>query len=526
MSPAADVNPAPHYRWYLLVALLAGGLLPLGFAPLGVWPVTILSPAVLLLLLVNQSTRRAFWLGYAFGIGQFGVGVSWVYLSLTLFGGAIAPIAAFITVLFFGALALYMGLAAWLAVWAGGPLNMGRARRDPSDVQPIPLRLMLAFSGSWVFIEWLRGWVLSGFPWLDLGVAQVGGPIGGYLPLVGEYGVSLIIVLMAGLLAWTILDARVRRKAGFKSTTLLVGIFALVIGLGHVFGRIDWTHPVGKPLRVGLAQANVPQMQKFDPAFLNQTLHTYVDLSDQIGAADLIIWPETAIPDVLSDLSWFRQILEKRAADSGTDYLVGAFTRDRDGHYYNSLVGIPNRIGSHSKSHLVPFSEYMPLRPIMDLFAGLIDIPMSDLTPGPVDQPLPLVDGVRIGPSICYEADFARDIRHDLPAAGILVNVSNDSWFGDSLAPHQNLQMAAVRALEFGRPLVRATNTGISAFVDAKGQATQTLGVNRQGILKAEVQPYQGTTPFYHLRSWPIILLAIVLLASARYWRRRGALPN
>jgi apolipoprotein N-acyltransferase len=516
MSQASDASLVPLFRWSFLFALLAGAILPLGFAPLDIWPITILSPAILLVLLIGQSTRQAFWLGYAFGLGQFGVGVSWVYLSLNLFGGAIAPIAALITLLFFGALALYTALTAWLAVWASRAAPVG----NPTDRKQL-WRLILAFSGSWVFVEWLRGWVLSGFPWLDLGVAQVNGPLGGFLPIVGEYGVSLITILMAGLLTWGITESRRQPTDGLKAVGILVGVFIPIIGLGIGLSQIHWTQPVGKPLMVGLAQANVPQMQKFDPAFLNRTLHTYLDLSDRIGPADLIIWPETSIPDVLSNLGWFREILEKRSAATKTDYLVGTFTQDGDGHYYNSMVGIPSPVGSHRKAHLVPFSEYMPLRPIMDLFSGLIDIPMSDLTPGAVDQSLPTVQGVRIGPSICYEADFARDVRHDLPTAGVLVNISNDSWFGDSLAPHQNLQMAAVRALEFGRPMVRATNTGISAFIDAQGQITKTLGVDRQGILKSEVQPYQGTTPFYHLQSWPIILFAIMFWGGAWLWRRR-----
>lgn len=506
---------APSLRWYLFFSFLAGALLPLGFAPIDFWPLTVLSPAILLFLLIGQSSGRAFWIGYTFGLGQFGIGVSWVYLSFTLFGGAIAPIAALITILFFGALALYTGLTAWLAVRVGG----GRQGTDAKTTRSF-WRLALAFSGSWVLVEWVRGWILSGFPWLDLGVAQVDSPLSGYLPLVGEYGVSLLVVLMAALLAWIGVLRRVRPGAWRQAALWGTASIAVLMGLGIGLGRIPWTQPVGKPLTVGVAQANIPQMQKFDPAFLNQTLHTYVALSDRIGSADLIIWPETAIPDVLSNLAWFHEILEKRSAATHTDYLVGTFTQDAEGRYYNSLVGIPSRVGSHRKAHLVPFSEYMPLRPIMDLFAGVIDIPMSDLTPGAIDQPLPTVGGVRIGPSICYEADFARDVRHDLPAAGLLVNVSNDSWFGDSLAPHQNLQMAATRALEFGRPMVRATNTGISAFIDVKGRTTQALGVNRQGILKGNVQPYQGTTPFYHLQSWPIVLLTLLILFGIGYWRR------
>lgn len=515
MKEGVQFRQPLRFRWSLLFSFLAGAALPLGFAPVDFWPLTFLSPAVLLLLLAHQPIRRAVWLGYAFGLGQFGVGVSWVYLSLTQFGGAVAPLAALITLLFFGVLAIYPALMCGLAAWGAMP----QPYRVP-QAQTLSLRLILSFAGSWVFIEWIRGWVLSGFPWLDLGVAQINSPLVGFLPLIGEYGVSFIVVLMAGSLAWATVRVLRPRQAGvgavwMKPVLAVAGLYAGVLAVGGGLSQIHWTQPVGKPLLVGLAQANVPQMQKFDPAFLNQTLHTYMALTDAIGKADLIIWPETAIPDVLDNLDWFRQILEKKAEAGGFSFLVGTFTQDGAGHYYNSLVGIPQQVGGHRKAHLVPFSEYMPFRPLMNLFSGLIDIPMSDLTPGSLDQPLPEVQGIKIGASICYEADFARDIRHSLPAAGFLVNVSNDSWFGDSLAPHQNLQMAAVRALEFGRPMVRATNTGISAFISAQGQFVHELGVNQQGILKAEVQPYGGSTPFYRIQSWPIILLSLLLWLGA-----------
>ncbi|OZB82373.1 MAG: apolipoprotein N-acyltransferase [Halothiobacillus sp. 13-55-253] len=294
---------------------------------------------------------------------------------------------------------------------------------------------------------------------------------------------------------------RVRRRdttrKGRKPISVLIISLALFLGVGHFLATVQWTHPSGKTLSVGLAQANVPQMQKFDPAFLTKTLQTYMTLTDQMGSVDLVIWPETAIPDVLDDLDWFKKRLQARATEQHQDFLVGAFTQNASGQYFNTLVGIPETVGQHRKAHLVPFGEYMPLRPIINLFAGMIDIPMSDLTPGSVDQPLPEVKGVKVGASICYEADFARDIRHALPQAGFLVNVSNDSWFGNSLAPHQNLQMAQVRALEFGRPMIRAT----------------------QGILVENIQPYAGDTPFFRLQSWPIILFGTLLIGLA--WLRR-----
>lgn len=507
MTSVAALRDRMSFRFRLLVSLIAGGLLPLAFAPVGFWPLSILSPALLLLLLPGLSLRGAVAMGFAYGLGQFGVGVSWLYESFTLFGGAVAPLAALITGLFVAAISIYPAL------------TMALVRLSSGESEHLLPRHVLAFTGSWIFLEWLRGWVFSGFPWLDLGIAQTSGPLGGFLPVVGEYGAGMIALILAGLLALSADHLLDRTREGRKPISVLIISLALFLGVGHFLATIQWTHPSGKTLSVGLAQANVPQMQKFDPAFLTKTLQTYMTLTEEMGSVDLVIWPETAIPDVLDDLDWFKKRLQARAAEQHQDFLVGAFTQNSSGQYFNTLVGIPETVGQHRKAHLVPFGEYMPLRPIINLFAGMIDIPMSDLTPGSVDQPLPEVKGVKVGASICYEADFARDIRHALPQAGFLVNVSNDSWFGNSLAPHQNLQMAQVRALEFGRPMIRATNTGISAFINTQGQITKRIGVDEQGILVENIQPYAGDTPFFRLQSWPIILFGTLLIGLA--WLRR-----
>ena len=507
MISIAALRDRMSLRLRLLTALIAGALLPLAFAPVGFWPLSILSPALLLLLLPGLSLRGAIGLGFAYGLGQFGVGVSWLYESFTLFGGAVAPLAALITGLCVVVISIYPAL------------TMALVRLSSGESEYLLPRHVLAFAGSWIFLEWLRGWVFSGFPWLDLGIAQTSGPLSGFLPIVGEYGVGMIVLILAGLLALSADHLFDSSRKCFKPISALIMSLVLFLGCGHFLAKVQWTQPSGKPLSVGLAQANVPQMQKFDPAFLTKTLQTYMTLTEEMGQVELVIWPETAIPDVLDDLDWFKKRLQSRAADQHQDFLVGAFTQNASGQYFNTLVGIPETVGQHHKSHLVPFGEYMPLRAIINLFAGLIDIPMSDLTPGSVDQPLPEVQGVKVGASICYEADFARDIRHSLPQAGFLVNVSNDSWFGNSLAPHQNLQMAQVRALEFGRPMIRATNTGISAFINVQGQVTKRIGVDEQGILVGSVQPYAGDTPFFRLQSWPIIIFGSLLIGLA--WLRR-----
>lgn len=484
--------------------------MPLGFAPLGWWPLSLFSLAILMALLTrgerqpesSVTPRQAMWIGYAFGIGMFGVGVGWVYESFTLFGAAIAPIAGLVTALFVLTLAWYPALACWAAV----RIALGTGRTG----------LLLSFVASWTLFEWLRGWLFTGFPWLDLGVAQLSGPLAGFLPLVGEYGTGLIALLLIALLLWGWQRWKQDRRQSLA--VVAVVIFLAVMAAGWGLDRVRWTQPEGKPLRVGIAQGNVPQMQKFDPSILVATLKNYLSLTDRLTAdqqLDLVVWPETAIPDFLDDLEWFRKILAERAAKGHFDFLVGVFTENAEkDRFHNALQGIPASVGRYEKRHLVPFGEYMPLRSVVDLFSGLIDIPMSDLSPGPARQPLPIVKGNPVGASICYEAAIAREIRKSLPKARFFVNASNDSWFGDSFAPYQHLQMAQVRALEFGRPMIRATNTGVSALIDAHGRLRKVIPLDRRGVLSGEVQPYVGNTPYYWLGPWPAVIFSLLVLGN------------
>jgi len=507
---------APSTRLRLIAALLAGAVMPLGFAPLGWWPLTLFSLGVLMLLLTrgdDQSTvsvtpRQGLWIGYVFGIGQFGVGVGWVYESFTLFGATIAPIAGLITALFVLTLAWYPAVTCWAAVRVAG----GSSRTA----------LLFAFVASWTLFEWIRGWLFTGFPWLDLGVAQITGPLAGYLPLVGEYGTGLIALLLLLLVvrAWQQwLQGRLLRPA-------IVSVVAVVVVMtaGWALDRVQWTQPEGRPIRVGIAQGNVPQMQKFDPAVLVATLRNYLQLTDRLTDGhqlDLVVWPETAIPDFFNDLKWFHKILDERAAKGHFDMLVGVFTENaQKNRYHNALQGIPASVGRYEKRHLVPFGEYMPFRHIVDLFSGLIDIPMSDLSPGPEHQPLPVVKGNPVGASICYEAAIAREIRKSLPRARLFVNASNDSWFGDSFAPYQHLQMGQVRSLEFGRPMIRATNTGVSAFIDAKGHLRKAIPLDRRGVLSGKIQPRVGVTPYYWLGPWPAVIFSLLVFAILVLKRR------
>jgi len=494
-----------------LIALLVGATLVLAFAPFAFWPAAILAPAVFFALVRGRTPGRAFRLGWWFGLGQFGLGVSWVYESFTLFGGIIAPLAVLVTALFVMGLAVYPAVAAWLT--ARVARNGGRSA------------WALAFLASWVLVEALRAWLFGGFPWLNLGISQVDGPLVGWLPLLGEYGVSAILLLLATLLvtaADRLLAAPRRWRGWLLPATVVVAIPLLSLPLRAA----HWSSPAGEPIRVGLAQGNIAQMQKFDPDYFHRTLAIYRGLTANLPAVDLIVWPETAVPRVINDVPAVRADLEDIAHERDAAMLVGTFTRDTAGRYYNALVGIPASIGTYRKRHLVPFGEYFPLRWLIERMPWLFEVPMSDLTPGPAGQATLQVDGHTLGTSICFEADFSRDIRPSLPASGLLVTVSNDSWFGDSFSPYQHLQMARARAIEFRRPMIRATSTGISAVIDARGRVTRQLGTGVRGTLVADVTPRRGATPLVYSGPWPILVGMAIMLGLVGLLARRRRLSG
>ncbi|MFW6021261.1 MAG: apolipoprotein N-acyltransferase [Guyparkeria sp.] len=489
-----------------LLALLAGATLVLAFAPFAFWPTAIVAPAILFALIRRCSPGRAFRLGWWFGLGQFGLGVSWVYESFTLFGGIVAPLAVLVTALFVMILAFYPAVAAWLTVRVtpGGPW-LGRAT---------------AFVASWVLIEALRSWLFGGFPWLNLGISQVDGPLVGWLPIVGEYGISAMLLTLA-MAVWYLGTGVGRKGPDWRQWWLPVLVISALLAGSLPLRAIPWSEPKGDPLRVGLVQGNIAQMQKFDPGYFQRTIRIYRELTDSLPEPDLVVWPETAVPRVMDDLPELREELDQLAREREFALLVGTFLRDADGRYYNALLGFPQAVGEYRKRHLVPFGEYFPFRGLLERMPWLFEVPMSDLSPGGADQQPLRIGEYTLAGSICFEADFSRDIRATIPDADILVTVSNDSWFGESFSPHQHLQMARARAIEYRRPLVRATNTGISAIIGWDGQLEETLATGEQGTLIAEIQSREGNTLLARLGAWPTLGLMVFLLAAAA-WRSRA----
>ena len=493
-----------HPRAALLLALVAGLSLVLAFAPFAWRTLSIVAPATLFILWVRAEPRAAAWRGYAFGVGFFGAGVYWIYYSLYLFGEAIAPLAALITAGFVLFLALFPALLGYLLALLGRRLALTS-------------QLLLLMPASWVAFEAFRSVFLTGFPWLLLGSAHVDTALAGYAPVVGVFGVSLMVALMAGVLAWGLLS---QRRRGWQAAALLLFIWVLGAGLQQV----NWTQPMGAPVTVALLQGNVAQAEKLQPWQLPQSIQVYYDLTQQALGAELVIWPETAVPtfyrEIRDELLW---PLADQVHAAGGALIAGVFTYDdATAKLHNSIVHVDRQQSSfYHKRRLVPFGEYLPLRKALHWLDRWMDLPMADLSPGTGDRVLQVGDWV-LGPSVCYEGAYAGLVRLALPQAHLLVNVSNDAWFGDSIAPHQHLQIARMRSVESGRDMLRATNTGISAVIDYRGRLSAVSPQFEPHVLRTSAQPRQGTTPYVRWGDAPLISLLGLMVGLALLSARRG----
>ncbi len=489
-----------------ITALVSGALLTLAFAPFDLYPLAILCLAVLFGLWRGVTPARAGWRGLLFGLGMFGAGIHWVFISMNDFGGMSWALSAALTALLILVMALFPALAGYAAVRLG-------KWADPA--------FLLIFPAVWTLFEWIRGWFLTGFPWLNLGYSQIDAPLAGFAPLAGVYGISLAVALSAALalMLWN----GVGRLRGY--------CFALLTLLwlsGAALALVDWTRPAGEPLTVSLVQGNVPQDLKWHPGMRDVTLEIYARLTRAHWSSDLIVWPETAIPMFEYRARPFLDELAEEARASGTEMLVGIIYKDLGtDRYYNSLVTVAAATpGRYDKHHLVPFTEYLPFKSVFGDFVDFFNIPMSDFSAGD-SRPAPLeIAGQRIGVSICYEDAFGEEIIRGLPAATLLLNVSNDAWFGDSIAPHQHLQIARMRAAETGRYLARGTNTGVSAFIGPRGELLSQAPQFELTVLTGEVEPRSGSTPYVVIGNWLAIGLAVLMLATGLAIRRRYAEPT
>lgn len=488
--------------WALLLALGAGALLPFAFAPFNLWPLAIVCPTLLMCLWQAVTPRRGALLGFCFGVGLFTAGTWWLYISIHGFGAAPLWLSALLIMVLVGVMASYYALLGALSVkllpaagiwrWCGG---------------------LPAF---WLLIEWWRGWFLSGFPWLSLGYSQTDTWLAGFAPVIGVYGLSALLLLQAGALTafW-----QARGRARLLPLVLIPVAWVGGWGLGH----IAWTRPVGAPVQIAILQGAIPQDEKWQISNREPTRALYRQLNDRALGARLILWPEAAIPELANDFPRYLAQIQASARSHDSDVVMGVVRLGDNGvDYYTSILALTSGVAFYDKRHLLPFAEYFPVPPFVRSWLRLLSLPYSDFRAGAKDQPPLQAGGMRLAPSICYEDAFA---SAQLALAGhseLLVNVTNDAWFGRSPARYLHLQISRMLALEVGRFLLRAANDGVSAIIGPKGELVAVAPEYQSAVLRGTVVPRDGLSPYIRFGNWPVLLLAFGAAAAA-YRRLRPA---
>ncbi|MGR8997722.1 MAG: apolipoprotein N-acyltransferase [Gammaproteobacteria bacterium] len=492
------------YYWDLL-AVIAGILFTLAFAP---FDYACLAPIALIILFAswqNIAPGRALLRGYLFGLGSFGLGVSWVYISIHDFGRANMLSSGLLTSLFVGFWALFPALAGYLSVKI---LTLNRR-----------LVSMMVMPVIWLLIEYVRGYlVLNGFPWLQIAYSQLATPLAGYIPVLGVYGAGFLAALTASIILFIFQT----RKHCLLLTMVLAGIWAT----GSVLQTIKWTHAIGDPIHVSLIQGNITQDQKWLPENKLKTLLLYKKMTEQHWDSAVIVWPETSIPAYLSEVNeWFLLPLGKAAQDHDTDLIVSLPAHgNSEDEKYNAVMTLGKETVMYRKKHLLPFGEYMPWQPVSGFVLNSLGVKLGKFKPGGIDQPLLKAGGFPFITSICYEDAFGDAGIIGLPDAAYLVNVTNDGWFGNSMEPYQHLQIARMRAMETGRFLLRSTNTGVTAIVAPDGKIIARAPLFKTATLNGTITPMGGMTPYARLGDSPIIYsMAIVLFVMVVYDRRLKA---
>ena len=512
-----------------IIAFFLGAVTVVGYAPFYMFPLPVVTLAGLFYLWSQAGTPRSAALaGFAFGLGQFLFGVSWIYISLHDYGAMPAPLAAIATFLYCAILALF-------------PAAAGLACARPGV--PHAIRCGLLAPAAWTLAEWMRGWLLYGFPWLAAGYSQVPvSPLAGYAPVLGIYGVTLATAATAGLIV--VLGLRVADRAqdagrgveeeeGNKARTsssliphpssLAPALILLALWAGGWgLKQVEWTTPVGAPFNASLLQGNVAQDQKWRAERVRPTLETYRVLTES-APGELIILPETALPLFLEQVPQdYLSALAASARRNGGDVLIGVPERTPGGEYFNSVVSVGSSPPqTYRKSHLVPFGEFIPLRPVLAWIVGVLAIPLQDFSRGAEAQRPLAVAGQRVAVNICYEDAFGEEIIRQLPEATVLVNVSNVAWFGRSIAPRQHLQIAQARALETGRAMLRATNTGVTAVIGPRGEVLAAAPEFEIATVTYPVQGYGGATPYVRWGNYAVLALCLALIAAAGWSARR-----
>ncbi|RJX71669.1 apolipoprotein N-acyltransferase [Vibrio sinensis] len=498
------IKPLFHRLKRPLMAAFVGASTTLAFAPYQMWPLAILSPLFLLLLLSKQSPKKAAWIGYAWGLGQFATGISWVHVSIDTFGGMPKIASVFLMTMLIGYLAIYSALFSW-------SLN----RFFPTTNR---VRLLLAAPALWLVCDWLRGWVMTGFPWLWLGYSQIDSPLANFAPIGGVELLTLLLIICAGAFTYAIEQRQ----------WLHLFIPGVILATGYGLNAVSWVTPNPESTtKVALIQGNVDQAQKWLPSHRWPTIMKYTDLTRANWDADIIIWPEAAIPAFEFEIGSYLSNLDSAARMNHSAVITGVVNQGDDKQFYNSILTVGETDNGeysfdvskrYNKHHLLPFGEFVPFGEILRPIAPFFNLPMSSFSRGAYIQPNIDANGRHLAAALCYEIIFGEQIRQNITDdTDFILTLSNDAWFGKSDGPLQHMEIARMRALEFGKPVIRSTNNGITAVTDYKGEIVKQIPQFETGVLKADVVSTTGNTPYYSVGTWPLYIWVFLSLVIG--WR-------
>ncbi len=492
-----------------------GALLTLGFAPLQWWPLAILCPAVLMYLWEGASPRAAAALGFWFNFGTFVAGVYWIYTGVHIMAGVPAWIALF---LMFGLSSIMAAYHALLGYFVTRWLPAGGA-----------MRWLVALPAAWVFIEWWRGWFLSGFAWLSLGYSQTDTWLASLAPIIGVYGLSAVLLASAGALVALL-------KGGQRARIVSVAVLVVPWIVGYSLGGVDWTHVSGKPVSVAIVQGAIPQDEKLkdeksEHAAESKTLGIYRELAESAFGTQLIVFPEASLPPIANEIVDYIRDLFTDAAKKNSSIVVGVLRADGDNgqggykDYFNSVLALDRDVRAvqwYDKHHLVPYTEFFPVPGFVRTWMGMMNLGYSDFTRGAVVQSPLRAAGLALSASICYEDAYGSAQLPVLEHADTLVNVTNDAWFGHGSARHLHFQIARMRAIEAQRFMIRAGNDGISAVIGPRGEVVAEAPGFERYVLRSEVTPRMGLPPYARVGNWLIISLSSVGVVLGVWLARRG----
>ncbi|MBL4680498.1 MAG: apolipoprotein N-acyltransferase [Pseudomonadales bacterium] len=482
-----------------MLALFAGSIFHLALAPTNLWPLGLLSVFILLVISNQAGAKQIALRHYLFAIAMYGWGISWIYVSVHEYGEAIPILAGGLVALLVGVLSLPMLLQGFLL-----------HRFFRFHVLALSLGLVLL----WVIREWIFTWFLTGFPWLLVGYGHLETPLGAFAPYVGVLGVGFLVLLSVALVHYFLSEMRLQYR-------VLALIFLLLIwGAGFILPHYKLVQERGESISVSLVQGNIDQHQKWRREMVRPIIQQYLDLTEPEWGRDLIVWPEAAITVFKESAQNLLSEIDDKGKAQKSALILGIPDRDESGNVYNAAIALGQGEGSYFKRLLVPFGEYVPFERQLRGLIKAFDLPMSRNQTGPAAQDLLRVGDVKVLMSICYEIIYPNLIRSE-ETADLLITISDDTWFGESIGPLQHMQMAQMRALENGRYLLRGTNSGVSAIVNPKGQIQAQFPQFQKGVLRGEVWAMEGTTPFNRFGHVPILSLIALLFLSLMVWRSR-----